>query len=123
MLLKSGDNTMIIDDTFSYELNEMKFVFVPFVPNGRFKEAIDKVDWNDANCIFAHQEFKGCKMGAIVSEDGDDWNDNLPYIISGHIHSKQYVGENIFYPGSAMQHSFGESSENIIPFLHFQKTC
>ena len=95
---------------------------VPFVPNGRFIEALNilKKDWKKSDIIFSHQEFKGCKMGAIISESGDDWKLNYPYVISGHIHSHQIPQENIYYTGSCMQHAFGESEKNIIIYLTVQ---
>ena len=64
--LKDSDNIVIIDKT----LKEGDFYFVPYVPNGRFLEAIGN-DFKEVKAIFAHQEFKGCKMGAIISEHGD----------------------------------------------------
>ena len=120
--LKKWKNVFIIDKTFLLTINNLKFIFVPYVPNGRFIEALDtlKEEWKDVNCIFAHQEFKGCKMGSIISVEGDEWNINYPNVISGHIHSKQNPQENIYYPGSAMQHAFGESEKNIIASLEFK---
>ena len=44
--------------------------------------------------------------------------DNLPFILSGHIHSNQKLQRNIYYPGSSMQHAFGESDRNIIAFVN-----
>ena len=104
-------------------INNEKFIFVPYVPPGRFEEALRtlKDDWISASCIFAHQEFAGCKMGAIVSIEGDKWDIKNPIVISGHIHSKQQPQKNIYYSGSAMQHAFGESAKNIIAFFSFTK--
>ena len=37
--------------------------------------AISKYEnWKECRAIFCHQEFKKCKMGAVVSEHGDDWD-------------------------------------------------
>ena len=69
--------------------------------------------------IFSHQEFSGCKMGAIISIEGDKWSLDYPHIVSGHIHSRQIPQKNIYYPGAAMQHAFGESEKNIIAFLKY----
>jgi DNA repair exonuclease SbcCD nuclease subunit len=118
--MKEWDNVKIIDTVYTRNHGDHKFVFCPYVPVGRFEEALKNVSWKDASCIFAHQEFKGCKMGAIISEDGDAWNTNLPFIVSGHIHSNQLLPIGVYYPGSAMQHAFGESDHNIIPILNFK---
>jgi predicted phosphodiesterase len=114
--LKEWDNVVIVDKVIEHE----KFVFCPYVPPGRFEEALSTIEnWEDAHCIFAHQEFFGCKMGAIVSVEGDKWNEEFPLVVSGHIHSKQQPQQNIYYTGSAMQHAFGESEQNIIAIFEF----
>ena len=116
--MKQWDNVTVCDDVFV----ENNFLYCPYVPNGRFMEAISKYEkWNECTAIFCHQEFKNCKMGAIVSEHGDEWSDDYPPVIAGHIHSRQTIG-NIYYPGSSMQHAFGESNKNVIAVLDFNVT-
>ena len=119
--LKEWSNVVIVDKIITQLVSNHKFVFVPYVSNGRFIEALNTSNdsWSDSDCIFAHQEFKGCKMGAITSSDGDEWDLSYPFVISGHIHSKQYPQHNIYYPGSALQIAFGESEHNIIPIIEF----
>ena len=120
--MKEWKNTVIVDSVLSEVVNEEKFVFVPYVSPGRFEEALNTLGdkWQDASCIFGHQEFAGCKMGAIISVEGDKWSLDSPYVVSGHIHSRQMPQKNIYYSGSAMQHAFGESEKNIIPYLTFR---
>ena len=119
--LKEWDNVKIIDKVHMEMIKDTKFVFAPYVYPSRFQEALNTLNdnWRDAQCIFAHQEFKGCKMGAIISEEGDVWPESYPQVISGHIHSNQRPQDNVYYPGAAMQHAFGESDRNIIPCLRF----
>lgn len=119
--LKEWENTVIVDKVISEIISDEKFVFVPYVYPGRFEEALNTLEegWNDASCIFAHQEFAGCKMGAIVSVEGDRWDLSNPHVVSGHIHSRQIPQSNIYYTGSSMQHAFGESEQNIIAYLTF----
>lgn len=121
--LKEWKNVCVVDTVKHFQRDGFNFVFVPYVPPSRFLEALntENKDWKEADIIFAHQEFYGCKMGAIVSTDGDRWEEDLPYIVSGHIHSNQTIQNNIYYPGSSMQHAFGESDHNIIPILTLQK--
>ena len=122
--MKEWADVEIVDTVRHISLKGSNFILVPYVYPGRFKEALDTVDynWSTADCIFAHQEFKGCKMGAIVSEDGDKWDENAPFVVSGHIHSKQRPQPNIYYPGTPMQIAFGESEDNIVPLLTFSGT-
>lgn len=119
--MKEWKNLVVVDKVEQLILDDKKFIFVPYVPPGRFQEALHtlKTDFLDTTCIFAHQEFYGCKMGAIISVEGDKWPVDYPNVISGHIHSKQSPQKNIYYSGSAMQNAFGESEKNIIAFLTF----
>ena len=114
--LKHWKNVTIVDKVLHLEVEEKDLIFCPFVAPGRFIEALNtnSFEWKDADIIFAHQEFKGCKMGAIISEIGDDWDIEYPFVVSGHIHSKQTPQDNIFYTGSSMQVAYGESENNII---------
>jgi DNA repair exonuclease SbcCD nuclease subunit len=111
--MKKWDNVTIIDTPTIIHINQDNFyTMCPYVPNGRFQEALDTIDtldWHHSTLIFAHQEFYGCKMGAIISSDGDQWDKSFPMVISGHIHSNQKLLDgHIYYPGSAMQHAFGD---------------
>ena len=118
--LKDWPNIHIVDKPTFYHLNPNTFLtFCPYVPNGRFIEALNtsETEWQKSLLIFAHQEFKGCKMGAIESIDGDTWSTDYPPVISGHIHSNQTLTEsNVYYPGSAMQNAFGDPN-NIIAII------
>lgn len=118
---KSWDNFVVVDKVQKYEINDHIFFMVPYVPPGRFEEALNTTDdvWETASCIFAHQEFQGCKMGHINSIDGDKWEEDYPAVISGHIHDAQTVGDNIFYPGSSMQHGYAENTDKKIWNVEF----
>lgn len=107
--LKGHPNIYVADKV----LMKYNCVFVPYVPNGRFAEALNgsDVDWMDADVIFAHQEFFGCKMGAIESTDGDKWDESWPVVITGHVHERQTPQPNVIYPGSSVPTAFGDSTK------------
>lgn len=113
--LKRRDNIVVVDET----VRESDFAFVPYVPNGRFHEALGP-DYQHFHAIFAHQEFKGCKMGALISESGDIWDSEDPPVFSGHIHDYQQPQKNILYTGTPFQHSFGDSPEKNIFILEIE---
>jgi DNA repair exonuclease SbcCD nuclease subunit len=120
--LKHWSNLTVVDDVCEYN----GFLFVPYVPPGRFLEAIN-TKYSDELLpnfygVFAHQEFYGCKMGAIESKCGDKWNVDWPVVVSGHIHCKQWSQSNVYYPGSAMQHAFGQSVDNTVSVLTWSKS-
>ena len=122
---KVGHEPIIVDKAIYAEYGDCCFAFCPYVEPGRFVEALDTLieyegaTWDIVDCIFAHQEFKGCKMGAKISTEGDEWNKDFPPVISGHIHNSQEIGGNIFYTGSSVQHAFGESPNKKVWFVTF----
>lgn len=109
--MKEWTDVVIVDRPIEYD----GFFFVPYVYPGRFVEALDGAfgdRWkSEAECVFAHQEFRGCKMGAFVSVDGDEWDASYPLVVSGHVHERQRPAANVFYPGSGLVHSFGHSDQ------------
>ncbi len=113
--LKQWKNMFIVDNVLVHEYNGVQFGFCPYVAPGRFLEALNSSGelWEMTDCIFAHQEFYGCQMGAIKSEIGDEWDADNPFVISGHIHDHQTF-DNIFYTGSIMQHGFNENSKKYL---------
>jgi DNA repair exonuclease SbcCD nuclease subunit len=107
-------NITIVDKVYTAEYNKTKLAFVPYVPIGRFMEAlatenVTEENINEYSIIFAHQEFKGCKMGAMLSVNGDEWKPEYPMCISGHIHDHQHLQGNILYPGTPYQISYGSA--------------
>ena len=121
-------NTTIIDKTIIDTINNQEFIFVPYVPNGKFKEALltlpnfQEQQLTKIKCIFAHQEFKGVKMGAIISKHGDIWPENYPLVITGHIHDYQQPQKNILYTGTPMQHGFGDQTDKTISWFIFDNS-
>jgi predicted phosphodiesterase len=116
--LKNWDNIKIVDKV----INESFYMLCPYVYPGRFVEALETEckEWESKKLIFAHQEFKGCKMGAITSVIGDEWKETYPFVISGHIHDNQKIGTNILYPGTPLQHSFGDSDKRVLCLIEFE---
>lgn len=119
----NNNRIFICDTTQSVFIKNERYVFVPYVPPGRFLEALNKVDgWQTAKCIFAHQEFRGAQMGAIVSTEGDEWSLDNPFVISGHIHDYQELKLNILYVGTPIQHTYSDSQIKTISLFVFGDT-
>jgi hypothetical protein len=116
--LKKWPNVFIIDKPMKYNIAGVEFMLCPYVPNGRFIESIVGVygrRWNDGvHVVFAHQEIQGVNLranGEERSTDGDKYGAGYPPLISGHIHTPQRIGKNVYYPGSAMQISSDEDPD------------
>jgi DNA repair exonuclease SbcCD nuclease subunit len=126
--LKHWKNTTIVDQGADIRIKGHRFIFVPYVPPGRFLEAIKSFVTDDpedpdflsnVTCVFAHQEFLGAKMGAIRSEIGDPWPLNYPYVISGHIHDYDQLASNILYTGTPIQHAFGDRDDKTVSWVEW----
>jgi predicted phosphodiesterase len=107
--MKWLSNVYVIDDTISSWAKD--FAFCPYVPVGRFREALDTADfdWKKKKVIFAHQEFEGAIMNHGIVSSGDPWDKTLPMIISGHIHGRQDLHSGVHYVGAALPGNEGTS--------------
>ena len=119
--LKNWNNITVVDTTVAKLLKGQTFVFVPYVPPGRFQEALDKVNnRKQATAIFCHQEFKGCNTTATLkSTEGDYWALTNPYVIAGHIHEYHEPQINIIYIGTSYQVNFGDSEDKTVSWFSF----
>jgi DNA repair exonuclease SbcCD nuclease subunit len=120
--LKLWKNTTIVDKTCIDQIEGISFAFVPYVPPGRFMEALEGVDIGAMRAIFAHQEFYGAKMGATESLVGDKWDESFPLVISGHIHDYDQLQNNIIYTGTPIQHAYGDREDKGVFMFRFGYT-
>ncbi len=127
----------IISSTLVKKIKSYWFVFVPYVAPGMFVDALKRGDyremledvagidvqqpWLSAAAIFAHQEFKGAKMGAFLSAVGDEWSLSNPTIISGHVHDYHRPQCNIVYVGTPIQHGFHDDNNKGISLFTLNK--
>jgi len=124
--LWEAEKITIVDRALIQEVGSFTYTFCPYVPPGKFVEALDSAnqdssfDWRESKCIFAHQEIRGSYYRDFVaSEHGDIWSEEFPPVISGHIHIEQTVGTNVYYVGSPMQHAFGECTTKYVWVVEF----
>jgi len=108
--LKNWNNTYVADKPI--RIDQFNVVAVPYVPPGRFHEALQDIDLTGIKYILAHQEFKGADMGDYLSDKGDVWDSDIK-VISGHIHDYQ-VYNNIYYVGTPFQHAYYEREDKAL---------
>lgn len=117
-VLKEWDHITIVDTPLIVKSKEKKMILCPYVPDGRFVEALetikDDLDFRKADVIVGHQLLDGAKMGPIVANGIERWQTDWPLCVSGHIHDKQRPQSNLYYVGSSMQHAFGESADKTV---------
>lgn len=120
--LKKWENVLIVDKTTDFELKNHRIICVPYVPPGKFNDAlknINDININKPRVIFCHQEFYGVNLGPTKSKNGDKWDINNPLIISGHIHNYHWLQENILYCGSPYQIKYNDSDDKSILYCVF----
>ena len=112
---KAWPNLTIVDHVVSFTHESNRFVACPYVPDGRFVEALSTYsEWMNADLIFGHQTLDGVHMGAIKCENVEEWLPTYPMLCSGHIHDKQEVQPNLYYTGTPFQQAFGEKRNKSI---------
>lgn len=114
---------VIVHKCFTYTLpvrsigidsdQEMKFCFVPFVPDGMYMKALSdcNINPNEITMFFSHSEFKGCNINKLSKSECDEWPLDYSLNISGHIHDREIVQDNLIYVGTPFQHTYKDSSE------------
>ncbi len=129
--IKKWPNVHVVDSFFKWECKNKKFLFLPYVAPGRLEEVINLAlkkedgafeDLSSYSSIFMHQEFKFAKLGGIVSEHGDTWDEKNPLVISGHIHEYDLLQSNIIYVGIPFQHSYSDSCHKTVSIFTFSET-
>jgi len=111
--LKQWNNVIIVDKV----IVNGEYTFCPYVYPGRLIEALEtNKEYLTSKILFCHQEFRGCDMGVVISESGDEYDTikNFKYIVSGHIHDSQWLSNKVFYVGAPLQHAFSESDKRIL---------
>lgn len=93
----------------------------PYVPKGRFIEALNTVSWRKTDMVFGHQEFDGAKDNGIVLYNGDKWSTKNPQVVSGHLHEKQNLAMGVYYPGAPFDHSYGYTGKRVVTEILFNK--
>ena len=108
----------VIVKSFKDGAEDIRVCCVPYVPKGRFMEAIKTKVQNpdiDVDVYFAHQDF------SRIAGRGDEWPLEYPEVISGHIHKKYYKkGDNIIYPGAPLCHNFGDDADRYVLIYDIQ---
>lgn len=117
--LKNWANVTVVDTIQVYDIKSQKIVMSPYVPDGRFVEALNtrKGEWENARVIFSHVTIKGADMGNMIAKDADSWDQSFPLLVSGHIHKSQWLAPNMYYTGSIMQVAVDESPQKTIAII------
>ena len=120
--IKEWKDVYVVDTPRSFDIGDYRFIFCPYVEDGRLQEALStlkpSLEQSKPKCIFCHATFKGAILDngteSLVGENPNDY-----FYCSGHIHKTGWVGNNVFYPGTPYQTSFGEDEKKGIYSMFF----
>jgi DNA repair exonuclease SbcCD nuclease subunit len=123
--MKEWPNVSVVDNGAVLDFPSGRVILTPYSCPGQFKQMLHAIsdDWASASLIMCHQEFRGAQIGAIQSTIGDTWEDNNPFVVSGHIHQRQILGSNVLYCGSSIQHSFTETPCKSVECVTLESGC
>ncbi len=104
-----------------FEVKGEKFCGVPYVPTGRYFEAIAEIETSGVRAFFSHQQFRGVKNSPSDKEgvDGDIWPEDTVPNFSGHYHEAQIVHPHLIYVGTPAQQNYGESPDKGVALITF----
>ena len=97
--------------------------YVPFVPKGLYKDAINiesAPPLREVCMLFHHAEMRGCDMYGFKSKKGEEEFGDTPPAIGGHIHDSQRVGST-FYVGTPIQTVYNESEHKGLTMITIDK--
>lgn len=112
-LKKCKEYPIFIDEAKIVDILGFKLCMVQYMPPSTLISHLNEVVENieEIDCFFMHQELRGCKIGLETSKIGDEWKEEWPQVISGHIH-EYHKYKNITYVGTPYQVHFGSNNEN-----------
>lgn len=124
---------VVVDRVMVVTVAGMALVCAPYIPPGKFTGALHEgiaasgVTPMTIRACLAHQEVRGVKMylsDQHSSSSSDVWPTTFnvngwPPLISGHIHSYQVLGDNVYYPGSPIQHEIREPADKTVSVFEF----
>lgn len=119
--LHDWDNTLVCDVAKTFTIKGITFCGVPYVPNGKYEQAIKGIDISKIRAFFSHQEFRGVKykLDGESSVNGDVWPQDRPLNVCGHIHEAQEVAPNLIYVGTPIQQDHGADPDKGLGIFRF----
>lgn len=120
---KDWEKTTVVDDVIEDTYKGQKFIFSPFVPDGRFFEALGTKNifppFSSYTAVFGHSDFSGSSISKLSNAKLDTWPEDAPVAIMGHLHDYEEVGKNIIFVGTPIQHANHDKGEKTVSLFSF----
>ena len=121
--LELWENTVLVDKVKEFYIKDHKFCGVPYLPPGKYMNAIKDIDDNTVSAYFSHQEFNGAfyKPGDSPITDADEWPDDKKVNFCGHFHEYNRVKNNLIYVGTPTTTDFGATDDKALMLVTFKE--
>ena len=124
-------NLVIVDQPKSITVRDPntnkrhRIIASPYTKPGMFRKNLlrlkNSIEDEPPILIFCHQEFRGVKFGNVESLNGDKWSVSDPFVVSGHIHKRHMLQDNIFYVGTPYPTNFGEDNDKTVSIIEYDE--
>lgn len=125
--MKLWSNTYVIDTVTEFIFNDLKFVFLPYIKDGRVIEALNmnnlQAPYSNITAFFGHSDFFGSSIQKISKLKSDIWEKNWPLSVNGHLHKYEKCQDNLIFVGTPYQDSYGDTSMKSVSVFSFKKDC
>lgn len=102
-ILRQYKNIKIYSSVFEQVIDNIKFIYVPWINSENTKETLEAIKNTDAEILLGHLEIKGFQMhrGALNTDHGFEMSDlsKFDFVMSGHFHHKSNA-QSIYYLGN-----------------------
>lgn len=105
----------VIDDVKIVELEGQRYWILPFIQYEKaYNRVLRKIEeqWQEGDVLLTHIGVNGAILNTcFLLKDWDAVNfsnSKFQHVFTGHFHSKQQVGSNVWYPGSPIPFKFDE---------------
>lgn len=122
--LRWWNNTTVVDKPTLFKVRDHTFLAAPYVPDGQYHECISSYLTTEVTAYFSHNAFYGVryKLNQPPDECGDVWPTTRKLMICGHIHTYQWVSENLVFVGTPGQQDHGEPQDKGVMIFTFSET-
>lgn len=123
-LNRNGNRIISEPEIWKYDNDENEICFLPYITESSRKPVFEYFGKPlGKRLIISHNDLKGVRMGAIVSQAGfelQDLEEHSTLVINGHLHNGQKITDKIINLGNLTGKDFGEDatkySHNVVIF-------
>lgn len=105
----------VISEPTIEKYSNISYIFLPYIVEEERKPFAEYMKGDGKRVVFSHNDIKGIRYGAFVSEEGFDLAEieaNCDLFLNGHLHNSQFLNDDctILNVGNLTGQNFGEDA-------------